>query len=98
MTLRILLVCFFGTMLSGCDHRVRATAKDCVELADRIVALELQEQGYRDPVLLERKQRAIRTALGAELRQCEGRPLGPGVLDCARGATTSEQLSHKCLR
>jgi len=86
--------------LAGCDDgdRPRATARDCVELADRIVALETQEQGFRDPVLLERQQRALRTTLSAQRRQCEGRPLRPGALDCAREATTTEQLSHTCLR
>jgi hypothetical protein len=88
----------FLVVMSGCDHRARATATDCVELADRMVALELLEQGYRDPVLLERKQRAMRAALAVELHQCEGRPLSVGAMACARAATTSEQLSHHCLR
>ena len=84
--------------LSGCRSAPVASAADCAELEDRIVALELHEQGYRDAVLLERKQRGLSASLRAERRQCEGRPLPAGALECARGATSSEELAHRCLR
>ena len=85
-------------VLLSCRSAPAASAADCAELADRIVALELREQGYRDAAVFERKQRGLRVALSAELRQCEGRPLPAGALECARQATSSEALAHRCLR
>jgi hypothetical protein len=83
---------------TGCGRSRPATAAECAGLLDAIVTLELEEQGYRDPALLERRQRTLRRTLGPELTACAGLPLAPGALDCARRAGTIEQLTHRCLR
>lgn len=75
-----------------------ASAADCRAILDRIVALELAEQGYRDPALARRKQQGFAHSLAAELTRCEGLPLPPGARDCVARATSSEQISHECLR
>lgn len=75
-----------------------ASAEDCRAILDRIVALELAEQGYRDPALARRKQEGFARSLAAELTACEGLPLPPGARDCVARATSSEQISHECLR
>jgi hypothetical protein len=74
-----------------------ASAADCREILDRIVALELAEQGYRDPALTERKQAAFAARFAAELARCEGVPLPPGARACVAAAGSSEQISHECL-
>jgi hypothetical protein len=84
--------------LSWSCARKRATQDDCSQLFDRVVALELEEQGYRDTALLARKQHDLRATLALEQRQCVGRPLAAGALDCARTARSTEDLSHRCLR
>jgi len=75
----------------------RATPEDCEKLLDRIVELEMSERGFRDPVLLAQKQQDLRRALAPELRQCEGKRLKPDAIACTQQATSTEQISHRCL-
>ena len=81
----------------GCNGNP-ATDQDCAGILDRIVELEVRERGFRDPVLLERKQVDLRRLLGPELRQCQGKRLKPGALACVQQAASTEQISHACLR
>ena len=74
-----------------------ATEADCRVLLDAIVRIELQEQGYRDEVLQQRRQAQLARVFATQLAACVGRPLPPGALACASSATSSEQLSHMCL-
>jgi hypothetical protein len=76
----------------------RATASDCGEIVDRIVQLELEEKGYRDAVLSDRKRREIRNLLGSELKECQGKRLRADALSCVRLARNAEKISHDCLR
>lgn len=78
--------------------REPATAADCRALLDRIVAIELAEQGFRDPVLTQRKQDSFARSLADELARCEGLTVPPGARECVAQASSSEQLSHTCLR
>lgn len=82
----------------GSCAREPASAVDCRALLDRIVALELAEQGFRDPVLTQRKQDSFARSLADELARCEGLTLPPGARDCVAMAGSSEQISHTCLR
>lgn len=83
-------------LLGGCA-REPATAADCRALLDRIVAIELAEQGFRDPALTKRKQDSFARSLADELARCEGLSLPPGARECVAQAGSSEQLSHTCL-
>ena len=78
--------------LSGC-RRERATA-----ILDRIVDVELDEQGFRDPALLARKKLEMRRLLEGDLRRCTGRQLRHSALACVKAALTTEEISHVCLR
>ena len=84
-------------LLAACTGE-RATPPACRAILDRIVELELSERGFRDPVLLQRKQEELRVLLGDELRRCEGRRLPPDALVCIQTATNNEDLSHRCLQ
>jgi len=75
-----------------------ASAEDCRAILDRIVALELAEQGYRDAALAQRKQEIFAQRFAAELARCEGVRLPAGARECVAQAGSSEQISHECLR
>ncbi|WP_434427052.1 hypothetical protein [Nannocystis pusilla] len=76
----------------------RAGADDCAVILDRIVALELAEQGYRDPELTRRKQQEFARRFVPELQRCEGLSLPPGARGCIARAASAEEISHVCLR
>lgn len=86
-----------AALLTTCNLE-RATAADCAEILDRIVALELAEQGFVDPELTRRKQAEFTRRYAAELQRCEGLALPPGALECVRQAPSTEHVSHVCLR
>lgn len=86
-----------GLSLLTCRSE-RASADDCAFILDRIVALELAEQGYRDPELTRRKQQEFARRFGPELQRCEGLSLPPGARDCIARAASAEEISHVCLR
>lgn len=93
-----LLVLFGLSLVGGCTTRDRATAETCTEILDRIVEVELTEQGFRDPALTARKKEELRGRLGPELRRCQGRRLPIEALGCVRKAKNTEEISHTCLR
>lgn len=78
--------------------RERASAGDCAAILERIVALELAEQGFIDPELTRRKQAEFARRLAPELARCEGLTLPPGARACIAEATSAEDISHICLR
>jgi hypothetical protein len=82
---------------AGCGNG-RATPRACLEIFDRIVELELREQGFRDPALLARKREQLRLAFAPDLERCHQRPLPTDALRCVRKATSTEEISHGCLR
>lgn len=85
------------TAAPGCQGG-SATAEQCAVILDRIVELELREQGYRDPALTERKRAEFRRLFADELGRCEGRRLPAGAMACIEAAVSAEQVSHVCLR
>jgi hypothetical protein len=82
---------------AGCGNG-RATPRACLEIFDRIVELELREQGFRDPALLARKREQLRLAFAPDLERCNRRPLPSHALRCVRKAASTEEISHGCLR
>ena len=82
---------------SGCGGRP-ATDGECRAILDRIVELELGEQGFRDPVLAARKKSELGRRLAPELGLCVGRRLPPDAMACVAVARSTEELSHRCLR
>ena len=90
--------CIIASAGAASCVRSRATARDCDAILDRIVELEFQERGFRDAVLLDRKQREMRAALSSQLKECQGKPLKSGALACVSAAKSTEVISHECLR
>ena len=83
--------------LCACDSQ-RASAQQCRAIFDRLVAVELRELGFDDPVLTERRQAELARRFRQQLTSCVGRPLPTGSLACVAAANNSETLSHDCLQ
>lgn len=86
-----------GALLSACDEPT-ASREDCVAIVDRIVDIELLEQGLRDPALAERKRAEMHQRFSGEIDACVGRRLAPGARKCIAEVADVEALSHRCLR
>jgi hypothetical protein len=78
-------------------RREHATAPLCAAILDRIVELELAEQGFRDPALATQKKRELRMLLEPQLRSCVGRKMRHHALACVGNARSTEEISHVCL-
>jgi hypothetical protein len=83
--------------LSGC-HRHTASAADCRAILDRLVALELEEQGFRDPALLPRWQGELARRFDDDLRRCRAVRVGDDLEACLRGAQNPEEIAHHCVK
>lgn len=89
-----------GLLLAGVGiscHRERMTAQDCGLILDRITELELAERGFRDPALAARRKSEMRARLKGEIDACVGRSVRSGAMDCALTASTTEDLTQRCL-
>lgn len=84
-------------MLAACHERA-ATRAECQLILDRIITIELGELGYRDPIFARRKQSELRERLKSRVDDCIGRPIPTHAITCIPNATTTEHLSHDCLR
>ena len=92
-----LLVLLGIVSLSACQRRA-ATRADCEAILGRIVAIELGELGYRDPALLQLKQRELSRRFATDIQACVGHPLAASAVGCVSRATSTEAISHRCLR
>lgn len=79
-------------------HGERASASDCETIFNRLVLLELQEMGFRDPALVALRQQELRERHREQLQACTGRRIPVGALACVADAETAEGVSHECLR
>ena len=82
--------------LTGCRH---ATEQDCERILDRIVELELQEQGVTDPALVAKRKEETRAAKRDELiKACVGKRISERALACISEAKRADEITEKCLR
>ena len=81
---------------SGC-LRHAARADDCAAVLDRLVDLELNESGYRDPVLRDRWRRELARRFSPDLARCRGLAVRDDLAACLTRARTSEDVTHRCL-
>lgn len=80
---------------AACGHR--ATADDCQFLVDKTVELTMKELKDADTDAIAEAQQKRREELKDDLKSCEGRRLPAGAMECAKKATTSEELDA-CMR
>jgi len=81
---------------AGCH---RATEQDCERILDRMVELELKDQGIQDEKTVEARKAAARAKKRDDLiRNCVGKRLPKSSLDCIEKAQRPEEITEKCLR
>ena len=83
--------------LGGC-HRHTASAADCRAILDRLVALELAEQGFHDPALVPRWQAELASRFDADLRRCRAIRVGDDLEACLQSARNPEEIAHRCVK
>jgi len=83
--------------IGGCQRHT-ASAADCRAILDRLVALELAEQGFHDPALVPRWQEELTRRFDDDLRRCRVVSVGDDLETCLRGARNPEEIAHHCVR
>lgn len=77
----------------------RATEQECKQIIDRIVELELREQGITDKAMVEQRKQAARAHKHDELaKDCVGKRISKSALQCIQSAQTADEITDKCLR
>jgi hypothetical protein len=83
--------------VGGC-HRHTADAGDCRAILDRLVEMELKEQGFHDPALVPRWQDELARRFDNDLRRCRTIRVGDDLEACLRGAQNPEEIAHRCVK
>jgi hypothetical protein len=84
-------------LLSGCSTQ-GASIDQCRAIFDRLVTIELEEMGFRDPALADFARAELSARHRAEVATCVGRRLPPNAMSCVMTAGNAETVSHECLR
>jgi len=92
-----LLMVLTTWLLSGCSNE-EASVEQCRAIFDRLVTVELEEVGFRDPALAELTRAELSTRHHAEIAKCVGRRLPRHAMSCVMAANNAETVSHECLR
>jgi hypothetical protein len=92
------LAAFVGLGAVGGCHRHTASAADCRAILDRLVALELVEQGFHDPALVPRWQEELARRFGDDLRRCRVVHVGDDLEACLGSARNPEEIAHHCVK
>jgi hypothetical protein len=83
----------FLPILSGCGHP--ASVKECEEIVETIVRLELKANDAGAPVAEE--VRATKQSMhGDIMKRCVGRRITESAMACVRTAATSQEIEEKC--
>jgi hypothetical protein len=80
----------------ACGRRA-ATAADCRALLDRMIDVELDESGFRDPVLRARSRENLGRRFALDLERCKGLTVPRNLQACLATTQTTEEVAHRCL-
>lgn len=96
--IRRLSILALPCLACACGHP--ATEKECQEIADRVVQLELQASPVgRDPeTAKEQLERTRNWVKESQLKGCVGRRITDAAMKCVRGATKAEEITDTCFR
>jgi hypothetical protein len=83
--------------LGGCQQHTATTA-DCRAILDRLVELELEESGFRDPGLVPRWQAELAYRFNDDLRRCRSIRVGDDLTACLHTAQNPEEIAHRCVK
>jgi adenosylcobinamide amidohydrolase len=89
---RVLCIAAF---LVGCGRP--ATESECQLIADRMIELELRATGTTDPVAIAKKTQELRPTFKDSLKECIGRRITDGMINCIRLANTADEI-NQCIR
>jgi hypothetical protein len=92
------LAALAGFLTVGGCHRHAASAADCRAILDRLVEMELKEQGFRDPALVPRWQEELARRFDDDLRRCRAVHVGDDLGVCLQGAQNPEEIAHHCVK
>jgi hypothetical protein len=84
-------------LLPGCDPE-GASMDQCQAIFERLVTIELEEMGFRDPALAALTREQLSKRHQAEIATCVGRRLSANAMSCVTTAHDAEAVSHECLR
>lgn len=85
-----------GLASAGCR---RASEADCERIVDRIVELQLREQGITDPETIAKRKDETKSKKRQELLGgCVGKRISDASLKCIDGAKTSAEIIDVCLK
>lgn len=87
---------FASFLLGGCR---KATEQDCEKIVDKMIELELKDQGVTDPKTVEvRKTETKAKRRGDLIRSCVGKRVTTSALTCIDTAQHADEITEKCLR
>jgi hypothetical protein len=76
----------------------RATPADCQLILDRAVELQMKELKDASPEAIAQRQEVMKKELADDVQQkCDGKSVSDAMMNCVRGAKTTEDL-QTCLR
>ena len=81
--------------IGGCGRP--ATEAECSLIVDRIIEVELKASGVTEAEATQRKKEELRAASQKELKDCVGRRITAGMLECVKGAATADEI-NQCIR
>ena len=85
-----------GAMATSCH---RASQTECEAIVERIVRLELSAQkGVRGDDLDQRVKQTLAAKQPQLVAGCVGKRVSSGALTCIQQATTSQDVTDKCLQ
>lgn len=81
---------------AGCGHK--ATDADCRVIIDRMIEVRLDARKVTDPESRAREKQEMQgPGSGIDTKDCVGRRITDGQLDCVRGAKSEDEITS-CLR
>jgi hypothetical protein len=83
----------FLLIFSGCGHK--ASVKECEEIVETIVRLEIKAVDAGAPVADEVRE-TKESMRGDIMKRCVGRRITDGAMQCVRGAATAQEIEDKC--
>jgi len=82
--------------LPGCHT---ASEHDCTRAIDRIVELELKEQGITNPAIVAQRKKDIHAQKGNELLEgCVGNRIRSSTMSCIEHAESWQEYKDKCFQ
>jgi hypothetical protein len=85
-------------LLSACGHR--ASAEECQEIAERVAELELAASPFAGDAETKKAQLEKTRAWvkQSQLKDCVGRRITEGAMQCVRSAKTAAEITDTCFR